>query len=227
METAMQPLPLAGLIAVSSTLHGASWSSLLHSIETMVSQGGYLGVFLAMLVENVLQFVPSEDIMPLAGYMVYDGKLQLIPTILAGTSGSVLGAIPWLWVGRLVNEDRLEHYLSRHGAWFGVTPGKLRKSRAWFNRYGAMVVFWGRLVPILRTLISIPAGIEMMPWRPFLIWTSLGRLIWNAALTVAGYKLGEHWQEVHQMMQPFTALAAFALVALAALLLWGQRRSAP
>ena len=149
-------------------------------ITQLVSQGGYGGVFLAMLVENFLQFIPSEAIMPLAGYLVFTGKLQLLPTILAGTAGTIAGTLPWYLIGRLVNTELLEAQLDRHGAWFGITPGKLRHARHWFQRYGAWVVFWGRLVPILRTLISIPAGIEMMPWRPFLLWTSLGSLLWNA-----------------------------------------------
>ena len=88
-----------------------------HSIETLLSLGGHGGVFLAMLVENFLQFIPSEAIMPLAGYLAFAGKLQLVPTILAGTLGTILGTLPWYWIGRGVNEERLERYLNRHGAW--------------------------------------------------------------------------------------------------------------
>ena len=193
-------------------------------ITQLVSQGGYGGVFLAMLVENFLQFIPSEAIMPLAGYLVFTGKLQLLPTILAGTAGTIAGTLPWYLIGRLVNTELLEAQLDRHGAWFGITPGKLRHARHWFQRYGAWVVFWGRLVPILRTLISIPAGIEMMPWRPFLLWTSLGSLLWNAALTLAGVQLGANWERVHAMLRPFTALVAGALVALVLVVLWRNRR---
>ena len=198
----------------------------LQAVDALVSHGGYAGVFLAMLVENILQFIPSEAIMPLAGYLVFKGQLQLLPTILAGTLGTILGTVPWYWVGRLVNEERLERLLHNHGAWLGITAGKLRKSRQWFNRYGAMVVFWGRLVPILRTLISIPAGMELMPWKPFLFWTSLGSLIWNALLTFAGVKLGENWNQVHSLMRPFTALAAGSLVALVVVVFW-KNRSGP
>lgn len=219
------PLPA---VPAELQAHGGLLAStvapLFAGITELVSQGGYAGVFLAMLVENVLQFIPSEAIMPLAGYLVFTGKLQLVPTILAGTAGTIAGTVPWYLIGRVVNTERLEAQLDRHGAWFGITPGKLRKSRHWFQRYGAWVVFWGRLVPILRTLISIPAGIEMMPWRPFLVWTSLGSLMWNAALTVAGFKLGENWERVHGMLRPFTALVAGALVVLVLLVLWRNRR---
>ena len=174
----------------------------------MVTRGGYGGVFLAMVVENFLQFIPSEAIMPLAGYMVSQGKLALIPTILAGTLGTILGTFPWYLIGLYANEEKLESTISRHGAWFGVTSTKLKKSRVWFNRYGHLMVFWGRLVPVLRTLVSIPAGMELMPMRTFLLWTSLGSLIWNAFLTLTGYLLGEHWKDLHTWLKPFTALAS-------------------
>jgi membrane protein DedA with SNARE-associated domain len=221
-------MPLLPTVLAEAQAHGGLIATVLAplfaAITQLVSQGGYGGVFLAMLVENFLQFIPSEAIMPLAGYLVFAGKLQLVPTIVAGTLGTIAGTMPWYLIGRLVNEERLESRLSRHGAWFGITPAKLRKSRQWFNRYGALVVFWGRLVPILRTLISIPAGIEMMPWKPFLLWTSLGSLLWNAALTLAGFKLGENWERVHGMLRPFTALVAGGLVVLVLLFLWRNSR---
>jgi alkaline phosphatase len=221
-------MPLLPIVLAETRPHGGLIATVLAplfaAITHLVSQGGYGGVFLAMLVENFLQFIPSEAIMPLAGYLVFTGKLQLVPTVAAGTLGTIAGTIPWYLIGRMVNEERLEAHLHRHGAWFGITPAKLRKSRHWFNRYGALVVFWGRLVPILRTLISIPAGMEMMPWRPFLLWTSLGSLIWNAALTLAGVKLGENWEQVHGMLRPFTALVAGSLLLLAVLFLWRSRR---
>jgi len=168
-----------------------------------------------MVVENFLQFIPSEAIMPLAGYMVSQGKLALIPTILAGTLGTILGTFPWYLIGLYANEEKLESTISRHGAWFGVTSTKLKKSRVWFNRYGHLMVFWGRLVPVLRTLVSIPAGMELMPMRTFLLWTALGSLIWNAFLTLTGYLLGEHWKDLHTWLKPFTALAVAGLVGLA------------
>jgi membrane protein DedA with SNARE-associated domain len=182
------------------------------SIESLIAGHCYLGVFLAMLIENFLQFIPSEAIMPLAGFFVAQGKLQMVPTIAAGTLGTILGTLPWYLIGRTVNEERIEHHVERHGAWLGITTGKLRKSRHWFNRHGHHIVFWGRLVPILRTLVSIPAGIELMPLRSFLIWTSLGSLLWNLFLTVVGYTLGQNWAALHAFLRPFTLLAAGGLL---------------
>lgn len=155
--------------------------------------------------------------MPLAGFLVSQGHLSLLPTIAAGTAGTVAGTVPWYVIGRTVNEERLEQLVRRHGALLGMTVGKLRKTRAWFHRYGVLIVFWGRLVPVVRTLVSIPAGIELMPWRPFLFWTSLGSLIWNAFLTLMGLVLGQNWELLHAYMRPFTL---FVLVAVLAFLFW-------
>ena len=105
------------------------------------------------------------------------GQLQLIPVVLAGLLGTVLGALPWYGIGRL-NEERIEQF-GRHGRWIGISPDELARSRRWFNRYGTALVFWGRLVPGIRTLISVLAGIEMMPMAPFLVWTTVGSLIWT------------------------------------------------
>lgn len=140
------------------------------------------------------------------------GKLALVPVVLAGLLGTVLGALPWYGVGRLVNEERIEHWLERHGRWIGISTKELRRSRSWFNRHGTALVFWGRLVPGIRTLISVPAGIEMMPLAPFLIWTTAGSLIWTLLLTVAGMMLGEGYTNVEVWMEPFTKAIKVLLV---------------
>jgi membrane protein DedA with SNARE-associated domain len=163
---------------------------------------GYGAIFVAMFLENLFPPIPSELIMPLGGFYVQQQKLALLPVVLAGLSGTVLGALPWYGIGRLVNERRIEHWLSRHGRWIGISPRELHRSRAWFNRHGRSLVFWGRLVPGIRTLISIPAGIEMMPLLPFLVWTTAGSLIWTLFLTVAGMALGEGYSQVGLWIEP-------------------------
>ena len=112
--------------------------------------------------------------MPLGGFLVQQGKLQLIPVVLAGLLGTVLGTLPWYGIGRLINEERIEQWLEKHGRWIGLSPADLARSRAWFSRHGTLLVFWGRLLPGIRTLISVPAGIELMPFVPFLLWTTAG-----------------------------------------------------
>ncbi len=173
---------------------------------------GYGAIGLAMFLENLFPPIPSELIMPLGGFYVQQGQLSLVPVVLAGLIGTVLGALPWYGIGRLVNEERIEHWLERHGRWIGISTKELRRSRSWFNRHGTALVFWGRLVPGIRTLISVPAGIEMMPLVPFLIWTTAGSLIWTLLLTVAGMVLGEGYTNVEVWMQPVTSVIKVLLV---------------
>ena len=108
--------------------------------------------------------------------------------------GTILGSLPWYYLGRLVNEQRLSNFLDKKGKYLGISSNDLSKSKSWFDKYGVSLVFWGRLVPGIRTLISVPAGIELMPLKKFLIWTTLGSLIWVALLTYAGYLFGENYQ---------------------------------
>jgi len=142
--------------------------------------------------------------MPLGGFYIHQGQLQFLPVVLAGLIGTVLGALPWYGIGRLVNEERLENWLGQYGRWIGISPNDLLKSRNWFNRYGFALVFWGRLIPGIRTLISVPAGIELMPIIPFLIWTTAGSLIWTLLLTFAGFILGESYNNVEIWIEPFS-----------------------
>jgi membrane protein DedA with SNARE-associated domain len=173
---------------------------------------GYLVIAAVMLLENVFPPIPSELVMPLGGFFVQQGKLELVPVILAGLIGTVLGAWFWYGIGRLINEQRIEHWLERHGRWIGISPNDLARSRRWFNRHGSAVVFWGRIIPGVRTLVSVPAGIEMMPQLPFLAWTTAGSLIWIVLLTLAGQGLGEGYQRVELLIEPVTKLVKVLLV---------------
>jgi len=191
---------------------------------------GYGAIFAAMFLENLFPPIPSEVIMPLGGFYVQQGKLSLLPVVLAGLLGTVLGALPWYGIGRLVNEERIEHWLSRHGRWIGISPQELHRSRAWFNRHGTALVFWGRLIPGIRTLISVPAGIEMMPMAPFLLWTTAGSLIWTLLLTLAGLLLGEGYSRVELWIEPVAkvvkvvlVVAALAAIAWLGLRIWKKR----
>ncbi|CZB12794.1 DedA family protein [Candidatus Synechococcus spongiarum] len=172
---------------------------------------GYGAIFTAMVLENVFPPIPSELIMPLGGFYVQQGTLQLVPVVLAGLLGTVVGALPWYGLGRLVNEQRLEVWLQRHGRWLGISVAELRRTRTWFARYGSAVVFWGRLVPGIRTLISVPAGVELMPLPPFVLWTTMGSFLWTLLLTVAGMALGTGYQQVETWLDPVSAAAKVVL----------------
>ena len=131
--------------------------------------------------------------MPLGGFFVYQQKLNFYILIFWGLLGTILGSLPWYYLGRLVNEKRLSNFLDKKGKYLGISSNDLIKSKRWFEKYGVSLVFWGRLVPGIRTLISVPAGIELMPVRKFLIWTTFGSFIWVALLTYAGYLFGENY----------------------------------
>ncbi len=167
---------------------------------------GYAAILMAMFLENLIPPIPSELIMPLGGFYVYQGQLDLLPVVLAGLIGTVIGALPWYGIGRLVNEEKLEKWLKRNGRWIGINPQDLARSRKWFNRYGVSLVFWGRLVPGIRTLISVPAGVELMPITPFLIWTTAGSLIWTLFLTITGFYLGDSYESIEKWISPFSSI---------------------
>ena len=146
-----------------------------------------------MFLENIIPPIPSEIIMPLGGFFVFQQKLNPYILILSGLFGTIAGSLPWYYLGKLVNEKKLSNFLDRRGKYLGITSNDLAKSKRWFDKYGVALVFWGRLVPGIRTLISVPAGIELMPFRRFIIWTTFGSLIWVAFLTYAGYLFGENY----------------------------------
>ncbi len=175
--------------------------NLLSSIPEYISKAvetnsaiAYLTICLAMFLENIIPPIPSELIMPLGGFFVYQQKLNFFILVFWGLFGTIVGSMPWYYLGKLVNEKRLSNFLDKRGKYIGITSDDLAKSKRWFDKYGVSLVFWGRVVPGVRTLISVPAGMELMPLRKFLIWTSLGSLIWISLLTYAGFVFGENYQ---------------------------------
>ncbi len=173
----------------------------------------YLTICLAMFLENIIPPIPSEIIMPLGGFFVYQQKLNFYILVFWGLVGTITGSLPWYYLGRLANEKRLSNFLDKKGKYIGITSNDLSKSKRWFDKYGVSLVFWGRLIPGIRTLISVPAGMEFMPLRKFLIWTTLGSLIWVALLTYAGYLFGENYQiietyidQIKYILKPFLIL---------------------
>ena len=154
----------------------------------------YFVICFAMFLENVIPPIPSEVIMPLGGFLVFQGNLNFYVLVIFGLIGTVLGSLPWYYLGRFLNEKKLASFVESKGKFLGINVKDLNKSKLWFDKYGVSLVFWGRLIPGIRTLISVPAGIELMPLRKFLLWTTLGSLIWVVLLSFLGYIFGENYR---------------------------------
>jgi membrane protein DedA with SNARE-associated domain len=179
-----------------------------------VSEWGYLAIVLLMLGENVFPPIPSELIMPMAGYHAAMGQRHVVLVILAGSLGSLLGAVAWYYVGRWVGARRLKRWSARHGRWMTLTPSDVDGARNWFDRHGGKAVLLGRLVPAVRTLISVPAGIAEMRLSRFLLYTAIGTVLWTAALAIAGYLLQQQHDVIRDYLNPITN------VVVAGILIW-------
>lgn len=168
-------------------------------VETVRSTGAW-GVGILMFVENVFPPIPSELIMPLGGYLSETGDLSFWPVVAAGSVGSLLGAALWYVVGRRLGKDRLKAWAGRHGAWVAMTPDDIEMARGWFDRHGGLSVLLCRLVPFLRTAISVPAGIAGMAALPFVLYSAVGTFLWTLALAWAGRLLGRQFPEVGDVL---------------------------
>ena len=193
-------------------------------IIDFIEAHGYLGIALLMLLENVFPPIPSEFIMPFGGFVSSQGDLSLPGVVLAGTAGSLLGTLPWYWVGRRIGHDRLRDWAGRHGRWLTVSPDDVDKANHWFERRGGRAVFLGRLVPALRSVISAPAGVAAMPLPRFLLWSTAGSLLWVSALAGAGHALGGQYELVMRWLEPVTRVVLGAAVVAYVWRVWRFRR---
>lgn len=183
-------------------------------ITNTMNSLGYLGIGLLMFLENLFPPIPSELIMPLAGYTATfpNTQIQVIPAIAAGVIGTILGAIPWYYAGLLLGQQRLQLLASRYGKWIGISGEDIEKSTNWFQKHGSKAVLFGRLVPGIRTLISIPAGISKMPIVPFFIYSTIGTIVWVTLLTYAGYFLGKNYKLVEDYIDVITKVVVFGVL---------------
>lgn len=182
----------------------------------------YWGIGLLMFAENLFPPIPSELIMPLAGFTVAQNKMSFVPAVLAGVIGTILGAFPWYYAGKLVGEERLKGLADKYGKWITVSSQDIDKAQRWFARYGNKAVFFGRLVPGVRTLISLPAGMSNMPLAPFVLYSTLGTTLWVMILTFLGYVLGDNYTLVDEYLAPVSKIVLVALIV--AFIVWVVRK---
>ncbi|KFI07535.1 DedA family protein [Massilia sp. BSC265] len=171
-------------------------------ITSFLEKSGYIGVFLLMALENIFPPIPSELIMPFAGFVVARGDLNLVGVLAAGTAGSISGALPWYWGARKYGKERLKAFADRHARWMTVGSADIDQAIAAFDRHGRSVVLFGRLIPAIRTLISVPAGLACMSWGQFLLYSTIGSLAWTGVLTGAGFLLESNYEQVGRYVDP-------------------------
>jgi membrane protein DedA with SNARE-associated domain len=178
---------------------------------------GYVGVALLIALEQVFPPIPSEVILPLSGSLSAAGRFSLPIVVVAATVGSCMGALMLYSIGRFGGEKRLGPWLDRYGKWLLLSRKDLESSRTWFARHGTWAVLIARLIPGMRSIVSIPAGLAAMPVGRFVALTAIGSGIWNSALIVAGFLLGRNWDQVKGWIAPFGPIVYVILIAVVAL----------
>jgi len=164
----------------------------------LIERLGYLGIALIIALENVFPPIPSEAVLPMAGFLAGQGRFNIFGVILAATAGSVGGALVLYYLGEWLGNCRLHELIRKFGGWLMFEEEDLDKGQEWFEKHGAKAVLFGRLIPMIRSVISIPAGLSRMPVGTFVIYTAIGSAVWNSLLISVGWLLGDNWESVQQ-----------------------------
>lgn len=198
-------------------------------VVRFIEHQGYFAIVLLMIAENVFPPLPSELIVPFAGYVAARGELHPVWVVLAASAGSLIGALPWYAVGRWVGCERLKSFAARYGDWLTLSPEQIDRGRHWLGRRGSWAIVVGRLVPALRSVVSLPAGIVEIPFPKFVLYTFVGSSLWNILLTAAGYVFQDQYRKFGGWMNVASSLVLAVLVAAYVLRLVrhrGRRRAA-
>jgi membrane protein DedA with SNARE-associated domain len=191
-----------------------NWATSL--VETL----GYAGVALLVALENLFPPIPSEVVLPLAGFVAASEEASIGGMVLAATIGSMLGAYALYGVSAAVGPIRLRRFVEKYGRWLRLGGDDLDRAEAWFDQKARTVVMISRCVPLMRSLISVPAGFRRMPLLQFSMYTLAGSLVWNLALVGAGYLLGENWKQAGQPVEVLQGVVLIAIVGAVAWFVW-------
>lgn len=183
-------------------------------VHYLMERFGAFGIALLMFLENIFPPIPSEIIMPLAGYQAATGRMSIGTVLLAGTLGSLAGIVPWYYLGRAFGKERILALAARYGRWLTLSPQDVEAADGWFRRHGYWAVLFGRLVPTVRTLISVPAGLSRMPFWVFLGFSAIGTAVWTAGLAFAGYLLGQNYEAIDAYIGPVSNAVIVGIVVL-------------
>ncbi len=201
-------------------------SSLSEWVTDVIDRLGYVGVALLIALENLFPPIPSEIVLPFAGFVASDGDANLIGMIVAATIGSLVGAWILYGIARWIGEVRLRSFVTRYGKWLRLTNEDIDKAERWFDRRGVVTVLVGRCIPLIRSLVSIPAGFRRMPFATFTLYTAIGSAIWNTALIGAGYALRDNWEDVEPVLDVVQYIVLALIAGAIAWWFWSHRRSA-
>jgi membrane protein DedA with SNARE-associated domain len=188
----------------------------------VISRLGYVGLVVLIALETVFPPIPSEVILPLAGFLTGQGRLSYVGAVAAATLGSLLGGMAFYMLGQAVGEYRLRQFFKRFGRWILLNEQDVDAAHAWFEQYGALAVLLGRLVPGVRSYVSIPAGLARMSVLRFVLLTALGSAIWNGVLIGLGWWVGDRWEQVGHYVESLGQLVPLVIVPL--LVYFGWRR---
>ncbi len=189
-------------------------------VTSIVETLGYVGVAALIALENVFPPLPSELILPLAGFETSRGQFNYVLMVIAATVGSVVGALILYYVAHIVGEHRIRALVRRYGRWFQVSEADIDRADHWFDRYSTLAVLVCRCVPIIRSLVSIPAGFRRMNLTKFVVFTAIGSAVWNAALIGAGWALGDNWEAVGEYVGYFQYVVIAVVVLGVAWFFW-------
>ncbi len=172
-------------------------------LVNIIDSIGYVGVFIAMFIESFFAPIPSELILPFAGFLSIQGEMNIVIVILVAGLASALGSLPFYLIGYWGNEIVLDRFLKRYGKYFFISNSDIEKGMEIFDKYGNIVVLLGRLIPIIRTVISFPAGLAKMNFLTFIAYTLVGSTAWSAVLALSGYFLGAKWEIVNVWIEQY------------------------
>jgi len=192
-------------------------------VVRLIEQSGYLGVAFLMFLETIFPPIPSEVIMPVAGVAAAQGKLGFWPVVASGTAGAMLGNTVWYLAARALGVDRLKPLITRYGRWLTISWPEVQRAQHWFALHGMAFVLLGRLLPTIRSLVSVPAGLLKLRFRTFFIASLIGTATWTAVLAGAGYKLQENVSDVGRMIGPVSNAVLIVLAAGYGWRLWTHR----
>jgi membrane protein DedA with SNARE-associated domain len=178
----------------------------------LIEQTGYVGVFLLMFLETVFPPVPSEVIMPIAGLAAARDQMTLWGVILSGTAGAMFGNFFWYLLARVIGIDRFRPFIERHGRWLTLDWPDIEKAERLFGRFGGVVVGFGRMLPTVRSVVSVPAGLLQMRLKSFLIWSTVGTAAWSSGLAIAGYLLGQQFEDIEKVIGPLSLAVIAAII---------------